>query len=158
MPQSCIPAPWGAAEGKGIRCSHGCPFGPVKPKLRGKEWGSGLISSHPSSWGLCDAHGVCVLQKERGLQGKGNCSAIMTFYSIVFVYLYIPTRQCSIEFNMLCEGIIFVCFTSRSQMPRIVQFSSVAQSCPTLCDPVDCSMPGLPVHHQLLELTQTHVH
>ena len=39
-----------------------------------------------------------------------------------------------------------------------VQFSSVAQSCPTLCDPMDCSMPGFPVHHQLLELTQTHVH
>ena len=38
------------------------------------------------------------------------------------------------------------------------QFSSVAQSCPTLCDPMDCSTPGLPVHHQLLEFTQTHVH
>ena len=39
-----------------------------------------------------------------------------------------------------------------------VQFSSVTQSCLTLCDPMDCSMPGLPVHHQLPELTQTHVH
>ena len=38
------------------------------------------------------------------------------------------------------------------------QFSSVAQSCPTLCDPMDCSTPGLPVHHQLPEFTQTHVH
>ena len=40
----------------------------------------------------------------------------------------------------------------------IIQFSSVAQSCPTLWDPMDCSTPGLPVHHQLLEFTQTHVH
>ena len=39
-----------------------------------------------------------------------------------------------------------------------VQFSSVTQSCPTLCDPMDRSMPGLPVYHQLLEFTQTHVH
>ena len=39
-----------------------------------------------------------------------------------------------------------------------VQFSSVAQSCPTLCDPMDCSTPGFPVHHQLPELIQTHVH
>ena len=39
-----------------------------------------------------------------------------------------------------------------------VQFSSVAQSCPTLCDPMDCSTPGLPVHHQLPESTQTHVY
>ena len=37
------------------------------------------------------------------------------------------------------------------------QFSSVTQLCPTLCDPVDCSTPGLPVHHQLLEFTKTHV-
>ena len=39
-----------------------------------------------------------------------------------------------------------------------IHISSVAQSCLTLCDPMDCSMPGLPAHHQLLELTQTHVH
>ena len=39
-----------------------------------------------------------------------------------------------------------------------VQFSSVAQSCPTRCDPMNRSMPGLPVHHQLPEFTQTHVH
>ena len=39
-----------------------------------------------------------------------------------------------------------------------LQFSSVTQLCLTLCDPMDCSMPGLPVHHQLPELTQTHVH
>ena len=39
-----------------------------------------------------------------------------------------------------------------------IQFRSVAQSCPALCDPMDCSTPGLPVHHQLPEFTQTHVH
>ena len=39
-----------------------------------------------------------------------------------------------------------------------IQFTSVTQSCPTLCDPMDCSTPGLPVHHQLPEFTQTHVH
>ena len=38
------------------------------------------------------------------------------------------------------------------------QFSSVAQSSPTLCDPMNCSTPGLPVHHQLPEFTQTRVH
>ena len=38
------------------------------------------------------------------------------------------------------------------------QFSSVTQSCPTLCDPMDCSMPGFPVYHQIPELAQTHVH
>ena len=39
-----------------------------------------------------------------------------------------------------------------------VQFSPVTQSCPTLGDPMNCSTPGLPVHHQLPEFTQTHVH
>ena len=39
-----------------------------------------------------------------------------------------------------------------------VQFSSVTQPCPTLCDPMNHNMPGLPVHHQLQEFTQTHVH
>ena len=40
----------------------------------------------------------------------------------------------------------------------IQSVSSVTQSCPTLCDPMDCSMPGFPVHHQLPKLAQTHVH
>ena len=39
-----------------------------------------------------------------------------------------------------------------------LQFSSVTQSCPTLCDPMNCSTPGLSVHHHLPEFTQTHVH
>ena len=41
---------------------------------------------------------------------------------------------------------------------RNIQFSPVTQSCLTLCDPMDCSTPGFPVHHQLPELAQTHVH
>ena len=43
-------------------------------------------------------------------------------------------------------------------VPVLVQFSSVTQLCLTLCNPMDCNMPGFPVHHQLLQLTQTHVH
>ena len=43
-------------------------------------------------------------------------------------------------------------------VPCAIQFSSVAQSCPTLCDPMDCNTQGLPVHHQLPDFTQTHVH
>ena len=39
-----------------------------------------------------------------------------------------------------------------------IQFGSLAQSCPTLCGPMDCGTPGFPIHHQLPELAQTHVH
>ena len=49
-------------------------------------------------------------------------------------------------------------WSTASSVSGQVQFSSVAQSCLTVCDPVDCSTPGLPVHHQLPELTQTHAH
>ena len=45
-----------------------------------------------------------------------------------------------------------------NDQPNSVQFRSVAQSCQTLCNPMNRSMPGLPVHHQLLEFTQTHFH
>ena len=46
-----------------------------------------------------------------------------------------------------------------SSMEHIIcPISSVAQSCPTVCSPMDCSMPGLPVHHQLPEFTRTHLH
>ena len=45
-----------------------------------------------------------------------------------------------------------------SNMEIYIQFSSVAQSCLTLCNPMNCSIPCLPVHHQLPEFTQTHVH
>ena len=55
------------------------------------------------------------------------------------------------ELTLSFQKSIIQCFSS-------VQFSSVAQSCPTLCDPVDCSTPGLLVHQQLQEFTQTHVH
>ena len=51
--------------------------------------------------------------------------------------------------------------TSTSQITtnkNAIQFSSVAQLCPALCDPMDCNTPGLPVHQQLPEFTQTHLH
>ena len=47
---------------------------------------------------------------------------------------------------------------SELDMEQSDQIRSVAQSCPTLCEPMNCSTPGLPVHHQLPEFTETHVH
>ena len=53
---------------------------------------------------------------------------------------------------------IHFCLTDYAKAFDCVRFSSVTQSCPTLCDPMDCSTPGLPVHHLVPEFTQTHVH
>ena len=61
---------------------------------------------------------------------------------------------CSRSFR--CDSGATVCKPRTSQTEA--QFSSVTQSCPTLCDPMDCSTPGFPVHHQFPEFTQTHVH
>ena len=66
---------------------------------------------------------------------------------IWLLYLYAILQNLS----LLLEIAVMYVFHS-------VQFSSITQSCLTLCDPMDCSMPGLPVHHQLPEFTQTHVH
>ena len=53
---------------------------------------------------------------------------------------------------------LYMTIKTLRKIKNSVQFSSVAQSCLTLCDPRDSSTPGLPVHHQLPELAQTHVH
>ena len=57
---------------------------------------------------------------------------------------------------LICHGM--ATFLSRHFVISSVQFSSVTQQCLTLCDPMNRSTPGLPVHHQLPEFTQTHVH
>ena len=56
------------------------------------------------------------------------------------------------QIQFLPEHCVYLVFIAHNQ------FSSVTQSCPTLCDPMDCSIPGFPVHHQLPERAQTHVH
>ena len=58
----------------------------------------------------------------------------------------------------LCKNRFLSNPTSKRSTKRSSQFSSVTQSCPTLCDPMNHSTPGLPVQHQFLEFTQTHVH
>ena len=58
--------------------------------------------------------------------------------------------------NISEQGLLRKVKTSRNLLLWVVQFSSVSQSCPTLCDPINRSTPGLPVHRQLLESTQTH--
>ena len=101
--------------------------------------------------------------------------------SIVSIYWTLSARcfQCIISFNSLNKLVWWLRLSIsdrvnryRCQIPCIrsdaydawiqihysISISSVAQLCLTLCDHMDCSMPGFPVHHQLPELTQTHVH
>ena len=81
--------------------------------------------------------------------------AVWTKVWLMCLNHYVPLPPDSILFiGLLCKfGNI-----PKALQVRSVQFSSVAQLCLTLCDPMDCSTPGFPVHRQLLELTQTHGH
>ena len=106
---------------------------------------------------------------------KGSCSSLSKvyfFFLIVYVFLLFCLQEiCFFLFLYFCLSHLgLVCV---SVFPRLhpgtrstkqfsfwssVQFCSVALLCPTLCDPMDFSTPGFPVHHQLLKLAQTHVH
>jgi len=78
----------------------------------------------------------------------------------------IPPFTCSLHCGpMFFTAILYLCCLSYNHLLALnsiaiytFQFNSVAQSCPTLCNPMNRSTPGLPVHHQLPEFTQTHVH
>ena len=74
--------------------------------------------------------------------------------------LWAVWRKGSVNFHLLSQeqGLSHFDFCSLIYPLMPFEFSSVAQSCPTLCNPMNCSLPGLPVHHQLPEFTQTHVH
>jgi len=72
------------------------------------------------------------------------------------VHLDFGTIRCIIYLSMLRGYKNYA--KQRKYFVIILQFSSVAQSCPTLCDTMNRSTPGLPVHHQLPQFTQTHVH
>ena len=66
----------------------------------------------------------------------------------ISIYLCHLSFLSSVSYNFQCTVLL----------PPSVQFSSVAQLCPTLCDPMNRSTPGLSVHHKLPEFTQTHIH
>ena len=71
--------------------------------------------------------------------------SLIFFFKNKYVLINIMTWSCKSDFYI-------------KMLTRSVQFSSVTQSCPILCNPMNRSTPGLPVHHKLLEFTQTHVH
>ena len=93
-----------------------------------------------------------------GSISKGNkntklkrCLHTNVYSSIIYNSQDMETTQVSVNGQMDKDVVVYTYII-------YVHFSSVAQLYPNLCDPVDCSTPGLPVHHQLPEFTQTHVH
>ena len=99
------------------------------------------------------------------------CRQLLEHLSTVYSHFSRALLPCSTLYNLLsppnhitslwkqrfCVFYSILCLYHLEQY-LTQQFNSVAQSCPTLCNPMNRSTPGLPVHHQLLEFTQTHVH
>ena len=86
---------------------------------------------------------------------------LLLFTQIKIIFLLFPVYLFFVFLNLSIHIILHIYLFLICLFILIVgsvQFSSVAQSCPTLCDPMSHSTPGLPVHHQLLEFTQTLVH
>ena len=77
---------------------------------------------------------------------------------INFFHVYFTIRFVSVIRFSPYQAVNFNYFDGKLSFVTIILFSSVIQSCLTVCDPMNCSTPGLPVHHQLLEFTQTNVH
>ena len=83
----------------------------------------------------------------------------------VLIHVYDPITVFLIVLDLFSVDLfLLLCFLPREVPSALVvklvsvQFSSLPQSCPTLCNPMDCSTPGFPIHHQLLELARTHGH
>ena len=83
----------------------------------------------------------------------------MLLFDFLFLKPSFSLMGCRCSWCCLLHFLTSIPTPSSSELTwEAVQFSLVAQSCPTLCHPMDCSTPGFPVHHQLLEFTQTCVH
>ena len=87
------------------------------------------------------------------------CLISCLFYcSLICLYLLHCSFHCHISgLGILFQALWMFSINQTTFVVSYYQFSSVAQSCPTLCDPMNCSTPGLPVHYQVPEFTQTHV-
>ena len=95
------------------------------------------------------------MQCNESEKGKQSCSVVSDFsrsHGLQPTRLLHPWDFPGKSTGMGCHSLVHIRSISS------VQFSSVAQSCPTLCNPMNRSTPGLPVHHQLPEFTETHVH
>ena len=88
-----------------------------------------------------------------------NYLSEINMYVCVYVYMFMFKRFLLMRYSKISVSrASWVSIQIKVRVNFWLQFSSVAQSCLTLCNPMDCSTPGFPVHHQLPELTQTHVH
>ena len=122
---------------------HGNPEHRVQPTLNRQRGPLGGGWNFPQQWRSRSGEQRTQIRASQKIPGR-----ISPFLSLVISFLK----------NILRLPYLFEKKNCNTFVEVSVQFSSVTQLCPTLCDPMNCSTPGLPVHHQLPEFTQTHVH
>ena len=111
-----------------------------------------------------DIHTLVIFLYNKHKKNKMTIKQIKTFKVIHFsMKVFILQHNCIKRTTTKCpkgegKSDIGSYFLIMEINTSLIQFSSVAQSCLTLCDPMDSSTPSLPVHHQLREFTQTHAH
>ena len=117
-------------------------------------------SSHSSGSSQCTSpeHPVSCIEPGLAICFTYDNIHVSVLFSQTIPPLPSPTESKRLFFTFVSLAVSHIGHCYHFSKFHIYQFSSVAQSCPTLCDPMNHSMPGLPVHHQFLEFTQTHVH
>ena len=153
--------PW---DSPGKNTGVGCHFllQCMKVKSESEVTQSYLTLSNPMDWSLpgSSVHGIFQARVlEWGAiafsniwgRGKQSIESVLKAAQVLDLGFKPALRH---MFKLLNESVS----KELKENMRTVQFSSVAQSCLTLCNPMNCSTPGLPVHHQLPEFTHTHVH
>ena len=126
-----------------------CPYH-MTSGSRLEEW----VPTLPSGAARGGTLGECVVQEHPPWQWHHRPACLTPYFADeeseywrrcdVFLTSHSKVASCSLKY--------------KNSTLDIIQFSSVAQLCQAFCDPMDCSTPGLPVHHQFPELAQTHVH
>ena len=104
-----------------------------------------------------DIHQACVVCTHTSIN-HFQISCITQINHCFFLYHSVIHEALSLKSNCICPTMKVSIMRATCLPGAGPQFSSVAQLCPTLCNPMNYSTPGLPVHHQLWESTQTHIH
>ena len=116
-------------------------------------WLSVLCPDYHVQVGSCsDYRSYLECLNSHGLQSCITSCTVPECCCFIYSVLWFTKRGCQVEFPFYSHFVFTMGFV------HISHFSSVAQSCPTLCNPMDCGTPSFPVHHQLPNLAQTHVH
>ena len=129
--------------------------GSLKKQESSKNTSNFFFIAYIKAFDCVDHNKLWKILKERGIPDHMTCFLRNLYAGHEAT---VRTGHGTTDWFQIGKGVCQGCVILPCLFNLYAEFSSVTQSCPTLCDPMNCSTPGLPVHHQLPESTQTHVH